>query len=206
MIDSIDDNELISMLCENDENVKNLIYEKYGYIIDVLLKKYYRALQIFDVDEQEIRCEALYGFSDGINAFSDNKNASLKTFLTICIERRITKYLNKVTTKKYKVLNDALSLDYVSEKTQNPLIETISDDSKYDPLNNLTYFETFDEIISLAKENLSEFEFDVFKYMINEISYVQIATLLDKSPKQIDNTIQRIKSKMRKLLSESINN
>ena len=196
----LDDNELISLLPEDPENVKNLIYEKYGYIIDVLIRKYYNVMQIFHIDEQEVRCEASYGFSDGINCYVDNRNASLKTFLSLCVERRITKYLSKFTTQKAYILNDTLSLDYVNDKT--PLVEMISDDNKFEPLTNLTQFETIDEIINKAKEVLSSSEYEVFEYMLNQVSYIDIAKKLEKTPKQIDNAIQRIKVKMRKVFDE----
>lgn len=196
----INDSELISMLPEDEEHVKNIIYEQYGYLIDVIIKKYYGYVKMLQVDEQELRCEASYGFSDGINSYIDNKNTTLKTFLSICIERRVIKYFNKLTTQKSNMLKDALSLDYASGLSETPFIETISDQNKFDPLENLTSFETLKEIITKAKENLSEFEFVVFSYMLNENSYQQIAKVLEKTPKQIDNTIQRIKLKLRKVL------
>ena len=206
MIDykEIDDNELTSLICENDENVKDIIFKKYSYIIDILIKKYTRIIKALQIDEQEIRCEASYGFSDGINSYSENKNASLKTFLTLCIERRITKYLNKFTTQKAQALNETLSLNYTSDENTTPLIDLISDESKFDPLNNLTSLETFEEIIATAKEKLSNTEYEVFCFMINEVSYQEIAKILNKTPKQIDNTIQRIKTKLRKAINIQI--
>ena len=38
--------------------------------------------------------------------------------------------------------------------------------------------------------------------MLNNLDYTEIALLLDKKPKQIDNTIQRIKQKAKKILNE----
>ena len=38
--------------------------------------------------------------------------------------------------------------------------------------------------------------------MINNFSYIEIASLLNKSPKQIDNAMQRIKSKMKTLIEK----
>ena len=196
----ISDSELISLLPEDEEIIKNIIYEKYGYIIGLMVKKYRNLIKIFQVDEQEIYCEASYGFSDGINSYRDNKNTSLKTFLSLCVERRITNMLSKHTTKKFHFINETLSLDYEILSDKTPLIEAISDEAKNDPLNSLTSLETYAEIIDIAKEVLSETEFIVFAYLINEVSYQEIAKKLHKSPKQIDNTIQRIKSKMRQEL------
>ena len=196
------DNELLSLLPEDEENIKNIFYEKYGYLIDVLVNKYYDVIKMFQVDKQELRCEASYGFSDGLNCYKDNKSTSLKTFLTLCIERRITKYLAKNTTNKAKMLNEALSLEYNDEENGS-IANVISDNKNIDPLNNLTEIEFIEETIKLAKENLSPLEYEVFTYLINDQNYIEIASILNKSPKQIDNTIQRLKIKMRKII-ESI--
>ena len=38
--------------------------------------------------------------------------------------------------------------------------------------------------------------------MVNNFSYNEIATILGKTPKQIDNAIQRIKTKMKDLMEK----
>ncbi len=202
----ISDSKLLSLLPEDEKNIKNIIYEKYGYIIGIIIKKYRNVIKIFQIDEQEVYCEASYGFSDGINSYKDNKNTSLKTFLSLCVERRVTNMLSKYTTQKSRFFNETLSLDYEILSDKTPLIDVISDDSKNDPLNNLTAMETYAEVIDVAKEVLSESEYTVFTYLINEISYQDIAKRLKKSPKQVDNTIQRIKQKMRESLKKAIIN
>ena len=62
--------------------------------------------------------------------------------------------------------------------------------------------ETYREVYALAKNNLSNFEYTVFNYMVNNFSYNEIATILGKTPKQIDNAIQRIKTKMKDLMEK----
>lgn len=198
-----DDNYLASLICENDENVKNIIYDKYSYIIDIVIKKHAKVINYFQIDESEIRQEASYGFSDGLNCFSDAKGASLKTFLTICIERRVNKFLDKYTTQKSTFLKDTLSLDHEIKDSNIPLVDTIKDENVVDPLSSITNDETISEIYKYAKEQLSDFEYEVFNYMAKGLSYHTIAQILDKQPKQIDNTIQRIKSKMKRVI-ESI--
>ena len=38
--------------------------------------------------------------------------------------------------------------------------------------------------------------------MIKELNYKEIAKILDKNPKQIDNTMQRVRLKLKELLKE----
>ena len=61
---------------------------------------------------------------------------------------------------------------------------------------------SYNEIVNIAKDKLSDFEYKVFTYMLNETSYQEIAKALKKTPKQIDNTIQRVKTKIKKIIDE----
>lgn len=190
---NISDNEIISMLGEADENINNIIYSKYSYLIDSLIKKYQNFVMTLHIDKDELYSEASLAFSDGIRKFDIDKNTSLKTFLTVCIERKIINIIHKNTTKKYQKERLFLSLDYLNDYGVN-LYNYFSKDD--DPLKDLTEIETYDEIIGFAKNNLSSLEYEVFLYRVSNVSYKTIASLLDKTPKQIDNTLQRIKMKM----------
>ena len=190
----IDDYELISLLPENPDEIKSIIYEKYKYIVDIIIKKYSKAIKTFQVDEMEVRQEALYGLNDGINSYVDDKNASLKTFLSLCISRRVYKYITKWTSKKNLIINEAISLDEENEYN-NSLINLISDNS--DPLKDITSNETINEILSLAKKELSAVEYKVFMYRINDISCEEIAKKMDFSLKQVYNALARIKAKLK---------
>ena len=53
------------------------------------------------------------------------------------------------------------------------------------------------ELNKYIQENLSEFEQNVLKYYLDGESYKQIAKLLDKNEKSVDNAIVRIKSKLK---------
>lgn len=198
----IDEQEIIALLGENDEQIRNIIYDKYSFLVDVILNKYQNAIKYSKINIQDIRCEALYGFSDGINSFCNEKDTSLKTFLYLCIERRVLNCIRNNMSNKIKILKDSLSLEYSSDNDKLSLSELIGDDNKFNPLNNIVDKETYKEIYLIAKNNLSNFEFTVFNYMINNFSYIEIASLLNKSPKQIDNAMQRIKSKMKTLIEK----
>ena len=69
-------------------------------------------------------------------------------------------------------------------------------------LNNLMNEEEFLDLNEKIKEHLSKNEYEVYELLRNGFSYTEIATLLDKTPKSVDNAIQRIKGKVRKILAE----
>ena len=58
--------------------------------------------------------------------------------------------------------------------------------------------ENINELYKLLKTRLTDLEFEVFKLKINGLGYKEIASILNKSPKNIDNALSRIKGKIRR--------
>lgn len=194
------DNELIMLYHEENEDAKNILYYKYKFIIDILIKKYSKYLISLNIDYQEIYSECTVGFSDSLRNYQDDKSASLATFITLCIERRIKNIIRKYNRDKYKGMQDTYSLDFIYNDTDTSLMELVSDDCEHDPLKNITEQEGYEELLRSIKEKLTDNENDVFTLMISGLSYTEIASILDKTPKQIDNTIQRLKHKIKNII------
>ena len=199
MVKDTNDYELIMLYREEDEDAKNILFFKYKFIIDILINKYKKQINKLKVDYQELYSECNVGFSDGLRSFQDAKSTSLPTFLTICVERRINNLLRKYKTDKYKVLQDTFSLD--NEYDDYNLLDVISDD-EYEPLKNMTEIEDYQELIKSIKSNLTDSEYDLLLLKLRKLSYDDISKILKKTPKQIDNTMQRIKAKIKKIVQE----
>ena len=203
-IENTNDNELIMLYHENDEDAKNILFLKYKFIIDILMKKYNYLFNTLNVDGQEVYSECAVGFSDALRSYQDNKDTSLPTFITLCIERRLHGLAKKYNREKYKILHETYSLDYFYDQFGRPLIEILTDNSN-EPLFNMTDEENCMELLSEIQKKLSHKEFEVFSLMIRDFNYQQIAKILQNTPKQIDNTMQRIKTKIKNLLLEKNN-
>ena len=199
-LNKTNDYELIMLYHENDEEAKNILFMKYKFIIDILIKKYSGISSSLNIDSQEIYSECTVGFSDALRSYQDNRDTSLPTFITLCIERKITSLLKKYNREKYKVIQNTYSLDYSYEEFNRPLIEMLTD-NKNEPLLNMTNEENYHELLDNIKNNLSKKEYEVFNLMLKGFDYQQIAKILQNTPKQIDNTMQRIKVKIEKLVS-----
>ncbi len=196
------DDQLWLLALENNEEAKNILYDKYKYIVDILMKKYHNIALKYDIDLKELEQEAYYAFSDAINNYRQDKNTSLKTFISLCINRRLMKIVKKYSNQKAQFLNSTFSLDYNYDEDGLTLQDKISDDYQFEPLYNLTIKEDYEELLHKIKEVLSESEYEIYNYMLNEFDYQTIALILNKSPKQIDNAMQRIKKKIRDIIKE----
>lgn len=201
MIENTNDSELIMLYQENDEDAKNILFLKYKFIIDILIKKYQKMITVLNIDMQEVYSESTVGFSDALRSFQDDKECNLPTFITLCVERRISNLVRKYNREKYKVMNDTYSLDYFYEPIGRPLIEILVDNSN-EPLDNMTESENYEELLNDIHLILSRKENKVFEYMVSGFNYQQISKILDETPKQVDNTIQRIKIKIKHLINE----
>lgn len=193
------DEKLITMFSENDEDAKNILYEKYSYIISIILSKYKRTIYALGIDIAEVKQEAMLAFTDAIIKYSTDKRTSLPTFISVVVERKIQNCIRKAETTKNKVNTEAYSLEAEYEAFKRPL-EEILGDSSLDPLNKMENEERYQELTKKINEDLSPFEKDVYELVINGFGYQDIAKILNKEPKQIDNTIQRIRNKIKDLL------
>lgn len=193
------DNELVNLVCENSEEARDMLYEKYSYIVDIVCNKYKKSAYYLSADMQELRQEALLGFSDALVSYNQDENASLHTFITLCVERRVRNYVRKNDTYKMKILRDVYSLEYQYNEDSAPLMDTIGDDSQ-NPLHTLEEKETIKELKEKIDHLLSPSEKEVYELIINEFSYEDIASILNKTPKQVYNTAQRIRVKIKEIL------
>lgn len=194
------DSELYSLICESDEDAKDMLFKKYKYIIDIVIKNYALSALKYGFEYKDLYQEALVGFSDALNSFDESKNSSLKTFITLCVDRRLQNTIRKAGRIKNQVLMDSLSLDHVYKNFDIPLREIISDNRKNDPLTNIAKDEDFDNLVHIIEQRLSPSEYEVYKLLIKGMTYQEIAKYLNKSVKQIDNAIQRMKNKIKEIL------
>ena len=197
----MEDERLVELAKASDE-AKNELYKKYKYIEDILIRKYASMAGYLNIDMNELISEAAYAFSDAINSYQNDRNAKLSTFISLCIDRRLQKLIKKYSSEKAKILNNTYSLDYDYNEDGVTLKDLISDSSNNDPLKKLAEEQEYDELLNKIKNALSESEYEVFKLYSGGFDYQTIALITNKNSKQIDNTIQRLKHKIRDILGD----
>lgn len=189
------DSELEFYLHDNNEDAVDIVYEKYKYIIDVLISKYRRVFYALNIDIDEVKQEANLAFSGAIYSYNQDKDTSMSTFITLCVERKIRQVIKSHETVKSRVYSETLSLNGKSDVN----LEDFIGDETYEPLKTVENIDTIEYINNEVKTILSSSELEVYNLLIQGLDYVEIAKVLDKTPKQIDNSIQRIRIKLKKL-------
>ncbi len=151
-------------------------------------------------DKEDIVQEGMIGLYKAIQNYDDSKDASFKTFADLCISRQIITAIKAANRKKYSPLNKAVSLDKnVSDDSNSPTLgESLVSGSDTNPETIAILNEMVELLLAPDAKILSEFERKVLSLLINGEDYQSIAKSLGKTPKQIDNTIQRIRAKLKK--------
>lgn len=190
------DDELVYYLNDKNEIAQDEIYNKHKNIIDIYLNKYRRVFYALNIDLEEARQEANLGFSYAIYNYDEEKDATLSTFINLCVDRRLRKLIRSYETMKNKIISETVSLNNTNSDFN---LEDIIGDEKYEPLRKLEGIDTLKYINSEVKNLLSNNELEVYNLLIQDMNYQEIADKLNKTPKQIDNTIQRIRIKLKNI-------
>lgn len=193
------DTELVNMISENSEDARDILFDKYKYIIDIIYKKYSKTAYALNIDVKELRQEAMVGFSDALVRYNQDKEASLSTFITLCVERRVRNYVRRADTQKNKIIKESVSLDQPITEGESTLQEFIGDTS-HDPQVTLEKEENLRDLKKKIDELLSPLEKDVYELMVAEFSYDDIASILNINQKQVYNTVARIRDKIKNII------
>ena len=191
------DNELLFLIAEKDEDAEKVLIEKYKHVIKSIANNYLTIAKNIGMDENDLYQEGLLGFINAINSFSNEKNVTFYTFSSKCIEYKIRDAIRQSGRKKYSSLNTALSLDLYSEE-EKELYKLISDDSK-DPSKQLIELEDKKDLLNNINKNLTKFEQEVLKFKLEGYTNEEIAQILKKEKRSIENSITRIKQKYKEI-------
>jgi RNA polymerase sigma factor (sigma-70 family) len=192
------DSELLYLASEYNEDAINVLFEKYKYIVDITVNKYIRTAYSLNLDYDELYQEAMVGYSNAIRLYNDDKNIQLRTFISVCIERRLQNYIRNNSTNKMKKLKDAYSFD--TEIGEDLVLADVVGDNKNNPEFIKEQDESLKELKSIVDTRLSSLEHQVFDLLINDFTSEDIAKILKTSTKNIYNITYRIRAKLKDII------
>ena len=185
------DYELLSYIYEQNEEANEIIYEKYKPLIISIAKKLITTSSNIGFDITDLIGEGMLGLANAIDTYDDSMNIKFHSYAKKCIENYMLTLMRKGSRLKNRCLTESISYD--TDDTINML-----KDNSINPDNIIIDKESIDEIYRLAKDILSTYEYEVFKYKLEGFNYKEIAKILNKSSKEIDNTLYRIRNKLKK--------
>lgn len=192
------DEELIDRLREGESSIIDFIMDKYKNLVRSKAKSMY----ILGGDTEDLIQEGMIGLFKAVRDYDCGRDASFYTFADLCISRQMYTAVQASQRKKHWPLNSYVSLSGESKEQENETVlqgVTLSDQNN----NPETLFldkERTEFLEAQIEKELSPFEKQVLDLYLTGMSYSQIARVLGRDEKSTDNALQRVKSKMKKIL------
>lgn len=194
----LNDNELVYLCAENNEEAMNLIVNKYKNCILMILKEYLKEYNIIGVEVADLYQEGLIGLMHAIHSYNSTRDVLFYTYANACIRTSLMSAIRQTFRQKNRILNYSYSLDKIFEDSGDNFYEILKDES-YEPNKLLLNSEEESELINKLKNKLSKSELAIFELRLKGLSNGEIASLIDKDTKYIENSLFRIKRKYKEL-------
>lgn len=177
---NLSDNDLISLINDGDYVYLGVIIDRYTPVIGGIISKFSDC----GIDRDDLFQEATLALFSAIKTFDSDK-ASFATFAPICIGRAINDVVRATNAKRR-----------VPERMLTPLDEIVLTDEA-SPETILIEKENYHRLAANIKLDLSPLEYNVLCAFLADKSYADIASELNITTKSVDNTLRRIRKKLK---------
>ena len=160
------DNELLYLVSENNEEAKNIIFEKYKPLIEMKSSRLRLLAEQRGYDYSDLVQEGMIGLSRAINDYEEKKDVQFYTFANLCIDRQLSSFIRNISRDKHKVLNDSISFESSTNTIGRPLTDILLDDKNIDPEELYIRIEHENNLINKIYSILSPKEKEVFDLRI----------------------------------------
>ena len=174
---------ILSSAQSGDNKQTEALIRQYRNVVEAIAVKYINSPLEYD----DIIQEGMIGLLAAIKTFNNSKGVQFKTYAQTCINNSIQTALRKFNRKKDIPIGSVI--EYAEEEIPEENGVISAED----------YYIAGESVSMLAntlKENLSEYENEVLRLHIVGCNYSEIAKRLSKTPKSVDNALQRIKKKL----------
>ena len=187
------DEELCARVSSGDRLAEEILVMRYNRLVRICARPFFLA----GGDSEDLIQEGMLGLLSAIRSFQPVKAVSFRTYAEVCIKSRLISAVRAASSGKHSPLNS-----YISFET--PSFDGIADFSsatavgmpQANPEDMLISREELQEHLDAAKGQLSGFEAKVLSFYLDGLSYQEIAAQVKRSPKSVDNAVQRIRRKL----------
>ena len=193
------DEILIDSLRDGESSIMDYIMDKYKYLVRSKAKSMY----ILGADTEDLIQEGMIGLFKAVRDYDCGRDASFFTFAELCISRQMYTAVQAAQRQKHLPLNSYISLSgegHDTDTSGGDPEELLSTGQGSDPESLFLDKERMEYLEAQIEKELSTFEKQVLDLYLTGMSYSQIAKVLGRDEKSTDNALQRVKTKIRKIL------
>ena len=194
------DEELIDRLREGESSIIDYIMDKYKNLV----RSKARSMYILGADTEDLIQEGMIGLFKAVRDYDCGRDASFYTFGDLCISRQMYTAVQASQRKKHWPLNYSISLNGENQDAQPEGLqqEIVFGWPGNNPEELFLDKERTEFLETQIEKELSFFEKQVLDLHLTGMSYSQIARVLGRDEKSTDNALQRVKSKIKKILKD----
>ncbi|MBO7631289.1 MAG: sigma-70 family RNA polymerase sigma factor [Lachnospiraceae bacterium] len=185
-------------LCEKartDKEAEEYLLVKYKELVRLEARNLYLSWGEWD----DLLQEGMIGLLQAIRGFSPENGAGFVTFAALCVRGKMLNAVTASNRKKHGVMEDYVPLDSPAFQSEDG--NGLYGVGRYDnPESQVISREDAGALRQRILDSLSKTEAEVFGEYVQGLDYREIAAKLGKTPKSVDNTLQRIRRKVRYLL------
>ena len=189
------DEELVIRYRSGDNKAADYLVEKYKNLVRMRARAYF----LVGADSDDIIQEGMIGLYKAIRDYNPDKGVVFMVFASLCINRQILTAVTSYNRQKNSPLNSYISLDtpITDELGEDArLSDVIAAEEECNPEELFIAKEQSGQLIAKVFKELSTMERQTLELYVEGLSYAEIATALNKTPKAVDNAIQRIRNKI----------
>ncbi len=188
------DEQIVELSAQGDKSAEEFILAKYKNMVRSRAKSYF----ILGADREDLVQEGMIGLFKAVRDFDITKHASFLGFAEICVKRQMITAIKSASRQKHRPLNTYVSLNESDnrEGEAGRIWETVEAKDVVDPEELFLRRETTAAMEAEIAQKLSALEQTVLALYLSGMNYTEIAKRLERSPKSIDNALQRIKRKL----------
>ena len=189
------DDELVMAARSGDDVALAELLTKYRNFARVKARSYF----LVGADREDIIQEGMIGLYKSIRDFNPDMQTSFRAFAELCVTRQIITAIKTATRQKHGPLNSYVSFNrpVVSDDDGDRVLgDVIPSSAICDPADLVISSERIRSLQHHFDEVLSDLEAEVLMLYVEGKSYQEIAEMLNRHVKSIDNALQRIKRKL----------
>ncbi|MFR2010422.1 MAG: RNA polymerase sporulation sigma factor SigH [Christensenellales bacterium] len=191
------ENDIINLAQNKQDSAMEYLLEKYK----PLVRQKTRKLFLIDGDKDDLIQEGMIGLFKAVRDYQAGKDAAFRTFADLCISRQLYSAIKKSNRLKNQPLNSYISIysdefNDADELAGDRTVISSGSDNIANPEAIVIDRESAVDMQNQMFDKLSKMEREVLKRYLDGMTYQEIAADMEKSPKSIDNALQRIKGKI----------
>ncbi len=192
----LEDLQLVLRARNGDGGAMDVLIRRYTSFVRLKASSYFLA----GGDSEDLLQEGLIGLYKAVRDFRADKETSFRSFAELCVTRQIITAIKTATRFKHAPLNTYVSFSHTpagqDSEGECTLGDALPGPGVNDPSVCVISTEELQSLVFTLGTGLSPLEAEALRLYLEGSSYEEMAELLDRDTKTIDNALQRVKRKI----------